>query len=114
MEALVFALCLRVPGPAMTDRNAQADQPGGEGRMAALRTGSSPRRAVVAQDTLRHSMLSEAVRQRLLNRVRPLVGAGREHETEARVIVEHRQRMTALTAKQPKMAFEVHLPHRVR
>ena len=98
MKAFVFALRLRMVGPTVRHTDPQPQQPHRERRVR-LVAAARPRRAIVHQHPLRQavatkgtiswSCTSGAVRL-----------AGRQTQRMARVIVEHGQRMTTISAGQ--------------
>src|SRR5271155_435656 len=109
MEALFFALGLRMISPAMSDADAEPDQPqakGGEGMVVVGTPGS----AIVHQHRGRQSVTAKRAGQHLAHGLATLIGAGLEHHREARMVVEHGERMAAAAAEQGEMALEVHLP----
>ena len=80
---------------------------GGEG----LSSGRTPGRAVVHQHRGRQAVAAKSLGQHRAHGLVALVGAGLEHQREARVIVEHGQRMAADgCANGGEVALEVHLP----
>src|ERR1700688_709607 len=113
MEALVFALGLRVISPTMSDADAEPDQPQAEGGEVMVVVGA-PGSAIVHQHCGRQSITAEGAGQHAAHGLAALVGAGLEHQREARMVVEHGQRMAAAAAEQGEVALEVHLPEFVR
>ena len=73
----------------------------------------APRRPVVHQHGVRQPIAAEGCRQGRNHAVAALVGTRSQHQRKPRVIVEHRQRMTAPAAAERKMPLEVHLPQLV-
>jgi uracil-DNA glycosylase len=108
MEALVLALGLGMVGPAMDHADAQVHQPQAQ-RCVPLRTRGFPWRAIVGEDAPRQAVAGEHPLQASVHGGGLFVGAGADLEREARVIVQHRQRVAAALF-QSKMALEVHLP----
>ncbi len=107
MEALFFALGLRMIRPAMTGPDAQTHQP--DVQTGELRARATPGSAIVPQHFVGQSMHSETRDQMCLHGFLPLVLTGRQHHVVSGVIIERAQRMApALT--QGKMTFKVHLP----
>src|SRR5271168_1517017 len=110
MEALVLALGLRMIRTAVADSDPEPNQPqtkAGE----RLSSGRAPRRAVVHQHRGRQTVAAKSLGQHRAHGLVALVGAGLEHQREARVIVEHGQRMAAdRRANRGEVALEVHLP----
>src|SRR5271168_5373686 len=109
MEALVLALGLRMIRTAMGDANTEPNQPqtkGGE----RLRAGRAPRRAVVHQHRGRQAVAAKSLGQHRAHGLLALVGAGLEHQREARVIIEHGQRMAAGAVEGREVALVIHLP----
>jgi len=76
MEALVFALGLRMERSTVADAHAQLEQPDRQSRPWGLRAGRPPEWAVVAEDALRHAEAPEHRREVSLHRLAPLVGTG--------------------------------------
>ena len=72
-----------------------------------------PRRTVVHQHTIRQAVGSENTRESPLHRSRLLVTTGLQSQSEARVVIQDRQRVTTPTAGQREVALEVHLPQQV-
>src|SRR5579863_7012946 len=112
MEALVLAAALRVVGTAVDQIDAELEQPHAEPGPALAR-GVAPGRAVVDEDRLWQAVAAEGRDQVSLHRAALLIGAGRKARREARVVVDHGQRMAALAAGQGDPALEVHLPQLV-
>jgi hypothetical protein len=111
MKALVLALRLRVEGPAMAHGNPQAQQPdaeAGPGLIGAV----APGRAVVHQHALGQPVAAKDPGQDSLNRHGAFVGAGRHSQGEARMVVEHGQRVAAPGGHR-EMPLVVHLPQLV-
>ena len=110
MEALVLALGLRMVRTAVGDADPEPNQPqtkAGE----RLRAGRAPRRAVVHQHRGRQAVAAKSLGQHQAHGLLALVGAGLKHQREARVIVEHSQRMAAEgCANRGEVPLEVHLP----
>jgi len=88
------------------------DQPDAERGERAARS-IAPGRAVVGDHSVGQAIAPKGADQLLSDRLGPLVGAGRKHDCEARVVVEHGERMQAAGSHR-HMAFEVHLPQLVR
>ena len=112
VEAFVLAHGLRMIGPRMTDPDAMLDQPDPERRERAARS-VAPGRTVVGNQLLGQAVAAEGGDELLSDRLGLLVGTRRKHHGEARVIVQHGQRMKP-AGVQSHMAFEVHLPQLVR
>ena len=112
METLVLAAALRVIGPAVQHGNAELEQPDGQPGPALTRR-NAPGPAVVDEERLRQSITPEHQRQPLLHRVALFVGAGRQADGIARMIIDHRQGMAAHLAGKPHPALEVHLPQKI-
>src|SRR5580693_3433721 len=83
MEALVFALGLRVISPTMSDADAEPDQPQAEGGEGMVVVGA-PGSAIVHQHCGRQSIAAEGAGQHAAHGLAALVGAGLEHQREAR------------------------------
>ena len=98
VEAFVLAHGLRMIGPRMADPDAVLDQPDPERSERATRS-VAPGRAVVGDQPLRQAVAAEGDDELLPDRLGPLVGTGRKHHGEARVIVEHGQRMQPAVCK---------------
>jgi hypothetical protein len=111
MEALVLALSLRMIGAAMTNPDAEADQLQVQGGVRQVAV--TPGRAVVHQHRRRQPIAAKHTGQCILHGRPTLVGAGLEQHGEARVVVEHGQRMTAALVEQREVAFKVHLPQSI-
>ena len=109
METLLFALGLRMVRPAVTNPNAQPQQPDRQ-RSVGMLAITAPGRAVIQQHPLRQSITAKGFGQPLLNRVPPLIAAPLQTDGIAGMIVQHRQRVTAGAIAQGKMPFEIHLP----
>src|SRR4029077_20752479 len=108
MEALVLAHGLGKVGPAVADGDAQTDEPDTQrviGMLGPIALG----RAVVGDDLARQPEALEGFVQMTAHSLRSLVGAGRQAEREAGVIVEHGQRMAA-SGRYGEVALVVHLP----
>src|SRR3954452_4486288 len=73
----------------------------------------APGRTIVGDHALGQTVPAEGGDELLPDRLGPLVGASRKYHREARVIVEHSQRMKPACV-QRHMALEVHLPQLVR
>src|ERR1700730_5658329 len=112
MEALVLALGLRMIRTTVADSDAEPNQPqakGGE-RVISLR---APRSAVVHQNRGRQAIAAKGVDEHGAYGFATLVGAGLKHQREARMVVEHGQRMAAGAIEEGEVALEVHLPQLV-
>ena len=112
MKPLVFALGLRMIGPAVADRDAELEQPHRQPGVAVQRI-RPPRRAVVHQHPLGQPIAPEDRRQLGLHRIAALVAAGPQPDSIARVVIDHRQRVTAPRPRR-KMPLVIHLPQLVR
>src|SRR6516164_9444201 len=108
MKALVLALGLRMIGPAMSNPDAEPDQP--EAQAGKRQIAVAPRRAVVHQHRGRQPIATKYTGERILHGHAALVGAGLEQHGEARMIIEHRQRMAACASDEREVSLEVHLP----
>lgn len=108
MEAFVFALSLRVVGTGVRDVDAQPDEPCGEGSEVVI-TLAAPGRAIVHGDALGQTLGPEDRRKPLLDGLGTLIAARLESQSEAGVIVEDGERMTAGCIGS-EVALEVHLP----
>src|ERR1700719_633841 len=83
VEALVFALGLRMIRAAMGDADAESDQPqaeGGEGMVVV----EAPRRAVVHQHGGRQAVAAKDLSQHAAHGLAAFVSAGVKHQREAR------------------------------
>src|SRR5579862_371939 len=112
MEALVLALGLRMIRTAVGNPNPEPNQPqtkAGE----RLSPGRAPRRTVIHQHRRRQAVAAKSLGQRRAHGLLALVGAGLEHQREARMVVEHGQRMAAGAVEEREVALEVHLPQLV-
>jgi hypothetical protein len=94
MEAFVLAHGLRMIGPRVADLDILFDQPDAERGEWAARS-IAPGRAVVGDHSVGQAIAPKGADQLLSDRLGPLVGAGRKHDCEARVVVEHGERMQA-------------------
>ena len=112
MEALVFALGLRMERSTVADSHAQLEQPDRQSRPFGLRAGRPPGWAVVAEDALRHPKAPEDRREMSLHRLAALVGTGVKPDAIPGMVVEHGQGM-ATTGGGREVAFEIHLPELV-
>ena len=92
VEALLLAERLRMAGPGVADGDAGLDQPDGEQREVAA-AAIAPRRAVVGGDARRQTVAAEGRDQARLHGFGGLIATGRQHDREARVVVEHGERM---------------------
>ena len=108
VEALLLAERLRVVGPGVADGDVGLDQPDGEQREV-VAAAIAPGRAVVGGDAPRAARSGQRRDQARLHGFGGLVGAGRQHDREARMVVEHGERMQPAGA-QGDVALEVHLP----
>ena len=109
MEAFVFAQGLGVRGPGMTEGNAQADEPDGQGREGAEGERDAPRGAIIHQHAVGQAIAPEGLRQVRLDRRALFIGTGMETEGEAGAVVQHGQGV-APAGGHGEMAFEIHLP----
>ena len=107
VEALVFAVGLRVVGAAEAQADAQAYQPDCQLRQAAP---SAPGRAVVDVDALRQAVLCKRLYQRRLHAFPALVGQCQQEDVVARVVVQDGQWVAASAVVHPDVSFEIHLP----
>src|SRR5579863_4630840 len=73
----------------------------------------TPWRAVVHQHRGRQAVAAKGVDERRAHGFAALVGAGLKHQREARMVVEHGQRMAAGAGEEREVALEVHLPELV-
>jgi hypothetical protein len=96
----------------MADLDAMLDQPDPE-RSERVARSVAPGRTVVGDQPLGQPVAAEGGDELLADRFGLLVGAGRKHQREARMIVEHGQRMKPANV-QGHVALEVHLPQLVR
>jgi hypothetical protein len=111
MEAFVLALGLRMEWSTVGNAHTQTHEPNGEDSVRLI-TRVAPWRAVVHQHCVRQAVAVEHWHQ-----LRPhgdvlLVAACRDRQRIARMVIEHRQRMTA-PLRHREVAFEVHLPQLV-
>src|SRR5882757_10321154 len=96
----------------MADPDAMLDQPDPErGERAAWSV--APGRTIVGDQPLRQAIAAEGDDELLSNGLGLFVGAGGKHHGEARMIVEHGQRMKPASV-QGYVPLEVHLPQLVR
>ena len=94
----------------MGDADPEPNQPQSKGGER-LRPGRAPRRAVVHQHGRRQAVAAKSLGQHRAHSLFALVGAGLEHQREARVIVQHGQRMAADgCANGGEVALVIHLP----
>jgi hypothetical protein len=111
MKALVLALGLRVERPTVGHPHAKPHQPDGEAGVR-LMTAIAPRGTIVHQHRKRQAIAAEHGDQLPAHGRLLLIAARRNPQRIARMVIEHRQRMTAPSC-QRKVAFEVHLPQLV-
>ena len=109
MEAFVFAQGLGVRGAGMTEGNAQADEPDGQGREGAEGERDTPRGAIIHQHAVGQAIAAEGLRQVGLDGDALFIGTGVETEGEAGAVVQHGQGV-APASGHGEMAFEIHLP----
>src|ERR1700752_471226 len=95
-------------GPGVAEGEAQTDEPAPQ-RVIGMLGPIAPGRAVVGDDLARQPEALEGFVQMTAHSLRSLVGAGRQAEREAGVIVEHGQRMAA-SGRYGEVALVVHLP----
>ena len=112
VEALVLAAALRMVGTGMDDLDAELEQEDAERRPLAGHA-AAPGRSVVDIEGIRQAVEAEGAFQQRPYRLRPLVAAGRKAEREARVIVEHGERMAPSAFTDLHAALEVHLPQKI-
>src|SRR5665647_228891 len=108
VEAFVLAHGLWMIGPRMADLDAMLDQPDPE-RSERVARSVAPGRTVVGDQPVGQPVAAEGGDELLADRLGLLVGAGRKHHGETRMIVEHGQRMKPANV-QGHVALEVHLP----
>src|ERR1700712_2882542 len=114
MEALVLAVGLRMKRPAVTDLDPESHEPDSE-RSDVLSAAASPRSAVVGVDPVWQSIELESPLQHGLHEQPGLPRQGFERHVEARVVIDHSQRIAPIdAAAEHDPAFEIHLPQRVR
>ena len=109
VEALVLSERLRVAGPGMAYEDALLNEPdaeAGEGLVPPV----APRRAVVHGHAQRQAEAAEGRNQRDFDRFPVLAPAGRYDNGEARMVVQHGQRVQPRAIGHRNMALEVHLP----
>ena len=97
----------------MDQLDAELEQPHAKMREA-LSGPIAPRVAVVDIHCIRQPVASERPLQSAANRGVLLIGAGRQANRVARMVVYHRQRMAGDPVGEPHPALEVHLPQLVR
>src|SRR5687767_2586443 len=113
MKALLFALRLRMIRAAVSDGDAEPQEPNRQWRELMLEV-VTPGRTIIHQHPLWQSITPKSGRQSMLYGGGLLIRAGLETKRITRMIIEHSQRMTALVIAQTKVSFEVHLPELVR
>lgn len=89
---------------------AEAKQPHSEAGVMAGRVAAAPGGSIVAEDLFGQAVEREGFLERGLDGGTGLVGAGREGDVEAAVVVEDGERVAALAVLKREVAFEVHLP----
>jgi len=109
METLVLPLRLRMIRTAVDDRDPQSHQPRRQTRPRLIGH-VTPRRSVVHQHPPGQTRMPEHLDQFALHHFCPFVVAGPQPDRVARVIVQHRQRMTPTAASHRKVSLEIHLP----
>ncbi len=112
VKPLIFALGLRMVGPAMADPDAELEQPHRQPGMA-VQGIRAPRRAIVHQHAVGQPVAPEERRQLGLHRTLAFITAGPQPNRITRVVIDHRQRMAA-PCRGRKMPLVVHLPQLVR
>ena len=100
MEAFVFAQGLGMGRPGMTQDNAQAHEPDGQGREGAEGERRAPGRAIIRQHAVRQAP------QVGLDGRALFIGTGVETEGEAGAVVQHGQGV-APAGGHGEMAFEM-------
>lgn len=109
VEALVLAAALRMVRLGVDGLHAELEQPQLQ-RRPLSGPAAAPWRAVVDIDRLGQAMVAESPFQASSHGLRLLVGAGRQADGEARMVVDHRQGMQPGATVQAHAALEVHLP----
>src|SRR5437773_10712369 len=113
MKPFGFPLSLGMVGPAMTDPNAQTQQPDAQHTIGGLRV-IAPGRTVVHQQAFGQAIATKGGGQMLLHGFGLLIATGCQAQRIAGMIIQHTQRMAALAAAQGKMALKIHLPQLIR
>src|SRR6187402_1261695 len=113
MKPLILAVRLRVIRTAVTHPNPQSNQPDGQLRQLAELARCAPRRAVIGVDLARQPVSGERPFQMGLHSGCRLERARLQHHVEARMVIEHGQRMAPAFAHGSKVALEIHLPQLV-
>ena len=108
VEAFDLALGLGVIGRAMTDGDAEPEQPDAEAGQGLGLVGIAPGRSIVGQDAPGQAIAAEDLRQRCFDGGLGLVGTPAQSQQIATVIVEDAQRVTA-SALERNRSLEVDL-----
>ena len=109
MEAFVFAQGLGVRGPGMTEGNAQADEPDGQGREGAEGERDAPRGAIIHQHAVGQAIAPEGLRQVGCTVVPCSLGQAWRQRAKREQSSSTGQRVAAAVGH-GEMAFEIHLP----
>ena len=113
MEALVFALGLRMVRSAMDNDDPQTQQPDSEPGVRIGGVSASPGRAVVQQDALWQAIATESGGEALPNCAGSLIGASLQAHDKAGVVVQDDKGMAAAAVAHGEMPLEAHLPELV-
>src|SRR5579871_6205000 len=109
MEAFVLPPALRMIGPAVNDSNPELEKPHRQPGPTIFK-GEAPGTSIIDEHGIGQSVATERRLEMSAHRRALFVGAGSQAQREARVIVQHRQRMAGHAVLQRTMALEVHLP----
>src|SRR3954471_1900671 len=112
IEALVLAAALRVIGPAVDHGDAELEQPDAK-PSPRLCGGEAPRPAVIDIYRFGQPVAAERALQMSFDGPALLIGASCQAEREARVIIDHGERVTGGAIADRHVALEVHLPKQV-
>lgn len=113
MEAFAFTLGLGVIRPAMSEIDSQAQKPDAQRSEAGARIGASPRRSIIAQDSIGKAVALEGALESGLNLGAIDCGTSAQNQGEAGVIVENGEGEAAPAAREREVAFKIHLPELV-
>src|SRR4051812_1908389 len=109
MEAFVLASALRMVGPAVDGPDPELEKPYRQLGPGVFK-GEAPRAAIVDEHRIRQSVTAERRLKMSAHRRALFVVTSSQAQRKARVVVQHRQRVTGHAVLQRTVPLEVHLP----